>query len=67
MYALPYSPASTRQEIMSTLGVRGIPSLIVIDSMTGNVITKSGRRAVEGNKEGCVGAMVAGEGGDYVD
>jgi hypothetical protein len=53
MYAIPYTPETTRQEIMSSFGVMGIPSLIVMNSK-GKVITTSGRSAVEGNAAGCV-------------
>jgi hypothetical protein len=62
MYALPYAPETIRQQIMSSLGVRGIPSLIVMDS-TGKVVTHSGRGAVEGNPEGCVDEWLQGKEG----
>lgn len=47
---------------MSTLGVYGIPSLIVMDS-SGKVITKSGRSAVEGNPDRCVEEWLQGKPG----
>ena len=62
MYAIPYYPEPGRQEIMSSLGVYGIPSLIVMDA-TGKVITKSGRAAVEGNPDGCVQEWLQGKKG----
>lgn len=62
MYAIPYSPESGRQQIMSSLGVYGIPSLIVMDS-SGKVITTSGRGAVEGNPEKCVEEWLHGKPG----
>ena len=39
---------------MSTLGVNGIPALIVIQTASGKVVTKSGRGAVTSNPDGCV-------------
>jgi hypothetical protein len=62
MYAIPYTPEDTRQQIMSSFGVYGIPSLIVMDS-EGKVITKSGRGAVEGNPGGCVEEWKSGKAG----
>ena len=62
MYALPYSPESSRTELMASLGVHGIPSLIVFDS-NGQVITKSGRAAVDGNPDGCVKEWLEGKPG----
>lgn len=63
MYAIPYQPESARQEIMSALGVHGIPALIVIETATGKVITKSGRGAVANNPDGCVDEWLAGRSG----
>ena len=62
MYALPYVPEDARREIMSSFGVHGIPSLVVMDS-TGKIITKSGRSAVEGNPNRCVEEWLKGKPG----
>lgn len=52
MYAIPYQPESARRELMSALDVKEIPALIVIEMVTGKVITKSGRDTVASNPEG---------------
>jgi len=62
MYAIPYDPESRRRQIMSALNVNKIPSLIVLDS-SGNVITTSGRIAVEDNSEKCVEEWLQGKPG----
>ena len=59
---MPYSPEPARQKIMETLGVRGIPSLVVMTSR-GEVVTTQGRAAVESNPEGCVSEWMAGRSG----
>jgi hypothetical protein len=62
MYALPYVPEDARKEIMSSVGISGIPSLIVMDS-TGKIITKYGRSAVDGNSKKCVEEWLKGKPG----
>jgi hypothetical protein len=62
MYAIPYTPEPTRQKIMSSFNIYGIPTLIVMDS-TGKVITTSGQGAVEGNPDGCVDEWLSGKPG----
>jgi hypothetical protein len=47
---------------MSSIGVHGIPSLIVMDSK-GKIITKSGRASVEGNPGRCVEEWLQGKSG----
>jgi len=48
---------------MSALGVGSIPALIVIETATGKVITKSGRAAVASNPERCVDQWLQGRSG----
>lgn len=62
MYAVPYHPETARQKIMETLGIRGIPSLVVMRSK-GEVVTSQGRAAVESNAEGCVKEWLGGRSG----
>jgi len=62
MYAVPYTPETARQKIMQTLGIRGIPSLVVMTSK-GEVVTTQGRAAVESNPQGCVQEWARGESG----
>jgi hypothetical protein len=62
MYAIPYSPESVRRQIVSELGIRGIPALVVMDS-NGNIITTSGENAVKGNAERCVEEWLHGKPG----
>jgi hypothetical protein len=62
MYAVPYTPETARQKIMETLGIRGIPSLVVMTSK-GEVVTTQGRAAVESNPQGCVQEWARGESG----
>ena len=47
---------------MTSLEIYGIPTLVVFDS-NGKVITKSGKAAVEGNPEECLGAWKNGKAG----
>jgi hypothetical protein len=65
MYAIPYSPENTRTQVMSALGVAGIPCLVVMDSK-GRVITTSGRGAVEYNSEHCVEEWLQGKPGTSI-
>lgn len=47
---------------MSSLGIYGIPSLVVMDS-GGKIITTSGRGAVEANPDGCIREWSQGKSG----
>lgn len=40
--ALPFSNRALAQQVKSVFGVRGIPSLVVIDSMSGQIVARSG-------------------------
>ena len=62
MYAIPYTPESMRTQLMSALGISGIPCLVVMDSK-GKIITTSGRMAVEYNSERCVEEWLQGNPG----
>ena len=63
MYAIPWSPESTRENLSSAFGIAGIPALVVIDSK-GKVITTSARTAVEYNGEKCVEEWLQGKPGN---
>ena len=62
MYAIPYTPENVRSQIMSSFGIAGIPSLVILDSK-GRVITTSGRAAVEHNADHCVEEWLQGKPG----
>lgn len=44
--ALPYSERRIKQDLSEEYGVRGIPSLVLLDGKTGELITKNGRNAM---------------------
>lgn len=45
-HALPYSDRATKEALSTKFGVEGIPSLVVIDAITGELITTDGRSLV---------------------
>ena len=54
--AVPFSSPET-QTLGAKFGVRGIPSLIVLNAKTGEVVDQDGRSTVLANKDQPVGAM----------
>ena len=54
--AVPFSSPET-QTLGAKFGVRGIPSLIVLNAKTGEVVDQDGRSTVLANKDKPVGAM----------
>eukprot|EP00164_Ancoracysta_twista_P001638 GFYU01002153.1.p1 GENE.GFYU01002153.1~~GFYU01002153.1.p1 ORF type:complete len:208 (+),score=56.12 GFYU01002153.1:31-624(+) len=51
---LPYAKRDTVQRVCEKIQVMGIPSLAVLDRVSGDIITTWGRSAVERNPDGCV-------------
>merc|ERR1711998_815180 len=49
--ALPHGD-DRKDELDSMFEVSGIPTLVVVDAKTGNVITKSGRAMIDSDPEG---------------
>jgi len=49
--ALPYEERAAKEALSKRYGVRGIPSLVIVDQ-DGNTITTNGRAAVQGDPEG---------------
>ena len=47
----------TREALGSKFGVRGIPSLIVLNPASGEVVDREGRATVTANKDSPAGAM----------
>lgn len=50
--ALPYSDRKTKAALSKKYKVQGIPALVIVDAQTGELITKEGRSAVEGDPKG---------------
>lgn len=49
--ALPFSDRTKKTELSTKYGVRGIPTLVVLDA-EGNIITKEGVASLFGDEEG---------------
>ena len=49
--ALPFSERERKNDLSKKYGVRGIPSLVILDA-EGKVITKDGRAAISGDPSG---------------
>lgn len=47
--ALPFSDRALKNSLSKEFEVKGIPSLVLLDGSTGELITKQGRKAVSGN------------------
>ncbi len=50
--ALPFKERETKAKLSSKFKVNGIPTLVVLDGQTGEVITSDGRAAVDEDPEG---------------
>jgi nucleoredoxin len=50
--ALPYSARDVKKALSKKFKVQGIPTLVILDSETGEVITKDGREAVDDDPSG---------------
>jgi len=50
--AIPFTDKTRNGNLSNADGVQGIPMLIIVDGNTGMTITKNGRAAVSGDKEG---------------
>jgi len=50
--ALPYSARDVKKSLSKKFKVQGIPTLVILDSETGEVITKDGREAVDDDPSG---------------
>jgi len=55
--SIPFSDETSRQELGQRFGVRGIPSFIVLNGETGDVVDKDGRSTVMSNKDAPAGAL----------
>ena len=51
--ALPYANRDKKQELSDKYGVRGIPTLVLINAATGETISKEGRQLI--SKDGAAG------------
>lgn len=49
--ALPFDERKTKTTLSEKYGVNGIPSLVILDGASGDIITKSGRGAVMGDQD----------------
>ncbi|RUS77603.1 hypothetical protein EGW08_014642 [Elysia chlorotica] len=49
---VPYSDRAKKDELASKYGVSGIPTLVLVNAKTGELITKDGRKVVSDDPEG---------------
>eukprot|EP00919_Chromeraceae_sp_WS-2016_P016945 GHVR01040470.1.p1 GENE.GHVR01040470.1~~GHVR01040470.1.p1 ORF type:complete len:148 (+),score=19.43 GHVR01040470.1:153-596(+) len=50
--ALPYADRDTKDKLSKKFGIKGIPTLVLLDGVTGELITKGGRDKVTSDPEG---------------
>lgn len=56
--AVPYDDADTRRELAALLRVQGIPSLVLLESTDGRIITDDGRALVNDDPDGLVSKSI---------
>lgn len=56
--AVPYEDADTRRELAALLRVQGIPSLVLLESTDGRIITDDGRALVNDDPDGLVSKSI---------
>lgn len=60
---LPFEPESARHKAAESFGVQALPTLIIVNGDTGNIVTTWGRSAIMKNPRGCLEEWKAGRHG----
>lgn len=51
--ALPFEDRELAEDISAKFGIKGVPTLVILETATGRVVTSDGRSAVEAAKKLC--------------
>lgn len=60
---LPFGPESARHRAAESFGVQTLPTLIIVNGDTGEIVTTWGRSAITKNPKGCLKEWKAGRDG----
>lgn len=60
---LPFETESARHKAAESFGVQALPTLIIVNGDTGNIVTAWGRSAITKNPQGCLEEWKAGRHG----